>query len=256
VVLKATFISMLAILLAGCNPHVPERFVDVDGTLFQIYEKGTGHPTVIFESGMASGIDSWNSIPDSISRITTVFAYNRAGIGQSEATENERTIPNMVSELRLLLKKEKINPPYIYVAHSMGSYLARYFAVHYPVEVAGILLIDPSPDKMYDEYTDEEYREFQAIGNKSFANSSEGEVKEWENYLDNRKFVQNKPIPDDIPLIIVSATEWDFYDYHEAMMNSNLFSRHMSVEGGHGLHGEQPKLVIDLINELIKQAGK
>ena len=109
---------------------------------------------------------------------------------------------------------------------------------------------------MYDEYTDEEYREFQAIGNKSFANSSEGEVKEWENYLDNRKFVQNKPIPDDIPLIIVSATEWDFYDYHEAMMNNNLFSRHMSVEGGHGLHEEQPKLVIDLINELIKHAGK
>ena len=120
---------MLAILLAGCNPHVPERFVDVDGTFFQIYEKGTGHPAVIFESGMASGINSWNNIPDSISRMTTVFAYNRAGIGQSETTENERTIPNMVSELRLLLKKEKINPPYIYVAHSMGSYLARYFAV-------------------------------------------------------------------------------------------------------------------------------
>jgi len=73
---------------------------------------------------MASGVDAWGAIPDSVSQFTPAFAYDRAGIGESEESSAKRTIPNMVEELRQILNAEEIRPPYVYAAHSMGSYIA------------------------------------------------------------------------------------------------------------------------------------
>lgn len=235
----------------GCSPKQDERFTIVSDTAYHIKELGKGKPTVILESGMASSMDTWKSIPDSVSKFSNVLAYDRAGIGKSDTTSNERTIPNMVQELRQILKKENIKPPYIYVAHSMGSYLARYYAVNFPEEISAILLVDPSPDKLYDDYTQQEYDDFKNGGDMSFANSKMGEKLEWQQYLDNRKYVQGISIPNDIPLIVISATEWDFYDYHTKLMNSNKNSKHLRIEGTHGIHQEKPELIIDLIKELI-----
>ena len=114
-----------------------------------------------------------------------------------------------------------------------------------------MLLIDPSPDKLYDNYSDQEYADFKNHGDKAFINSSIGAKREWKNYLNNRKYVQNSSISNSIPLIILSATEWDFYDYHSEMLNENKNSKHLRIEAGHGIHQEKPELIIDLIEELI-----
>lgn len=241
------------IFLTGCEKKEQERFTEVDSVRFHIKEFGSGDPTVLFENGMGSSMDTWKSIPDSISRVSSVFSYDRAGTGKSELASSERTIPNMVHELISLLKKENISPPYIYVAHSMGSYLARYYALHYPNEIAALVLVDPSPDRLYDGYSKQEYDEFKEIGNKSFANSLEGERLEWENYLDNRKYVQEASISDDIPMVIISATQWDFYDYHSEIMNKNKDSRHFKIEGGHDIHQEKPERIIEIIKGFLTQ---
>lgn len=248
-----TFI-LLSISLISCSIKKQDRFVELNGSKFHIVEYGHGKPTVIFENGMTSSIDTWKNIPDSISKRSKVFAYDRAGIGKSDTVSSKRIIPNMVKELREILKKEKISPPFIYVAHSMGTYLARYYAIHYPNEISALLLVDPSPDKLYDHYTEQEYKEFKDFGDQSYANSNIGAKREWENYLDNRRYVQNAAIPDNIPVIIISATQWDFYDYHHEMINNNENSKHLKIEGSHDLHQEKPELIIDLVQELIDQS--
>jgi pimeloyl-ACP methyl ester carboxylesterase len=129
----------------------------------------------------------------------------------------------------------------------MGTYLARYFAIHYPEEIKALILIDPSPDKLYDEYSEQEYEEFQKIGKDSFSNAPAGEQKEWHNYLENRKYVQEKPLPDRFPVIIVSATEWDFSRYHAAMMNRHPESKHLILEGSHAVHQEEPGRILSII---------
>ena len=251
--MKRVFILLLGVIfLTGCEKKESERFVEVDGTNFHIKEFGKGDPTVLFENGMGSSMDTWISIPDSISKAARVFSYDRAGTGKSEGTTSERTLPIMVDELRALLSKENISPPYIYVAHSMGSYLGRYFALHYPDELRALVLIDPSPDKLYDDYSKEEYDNFKKIGDQSFANAGIGEQREWENYLENRKYVQNATISDDIPMVIVSATQWDFYDYHSKIMNNNKDSRHFRIEGGHDIHQEQPEKMVEIIREILR----
>ncbi len=218
---------IIALSLIGCSTKKQERFVDINDSKFHIKEYGNGGSTIIFENGMASSMDTWKSIPDSTAKMSNVFTYDRAGIGKSDTTSTKRTIPNMVNELRQILKKEKLEPPYIYVAHSMGSYLARYYAIHYPNEISALLLIDPSPDKLYDDYNEQEYKDFKSYGDKSYSNSNIGVRQEWENYLDNRKYVQNASISDNIPLVIISATQWDFYTYHSEFMNNNENSNHL-----------------------------
>jgi pimeloyl-ACP methyl ester carboxylesterase len=211
---------------------------------------GDKSPVVIFENGMASTFETWNQIPDSISKKATVLLYNRAGLGNSDSTQTKRTIPNMVEDLNALLKQRDLQGPYLFVAHSMGSYLSRYFALTHPKKVSGILLVDPSPDTMYDEYTEQETQDFLAFGNENFKNSSQGAKDEWNNYLNNRKFVQ-KPISQDIPITILSATQWDFYKYHESILNKNPNSKHLKIEGSHDLHHDRPDKIIEEINRLI-----
>lgn len=227
------------------------KFNTLENTTLEFMIFGQGKPTLIFENGMGSKIETWNSIPNSLSKNNQVFLYNRAGIGKSKLSQQQRTIPNMVNELRALLKKEKIKPPYIYVAHSMGTYLARYFAANYPNEIQGLLLIDPSPDKMYDDYTDKEYEEFKKIGDDSFANASQGEKLEWQNYLENRKYVRDISISDKIPMVIISATQWNFSKYHKKMLNSHILSKNIIAKGSHNIHGEKPELIIKLVLELL-----
>ena len=158
----------------------------------------------------------------------------------------------MVNELREALKKLNLEPPYVYVAHSMGSYLARYFAITYPDEIKGILLIDPSPDKMYDGYSEKEYADFKAFGDNSYADAKEGTKLEWQNYLDNRTYVQTSKISDDIPLFIMSATQWDFFSYHKEIMNNHPDSMHVQFEGSHDLHHEKQDLIVDFIIALMR----
>jgi pimeloyl-ACP methyl ester carboxylesterase len=228
-----------------------DSFVDVQDFKLHIKVQGEGMPVVIFENGMGSSMDAWKSIPDEVSTFATTFCYDRAGLGKSELSSNPRTIPNMVEELREALRKQNLQPPYIYVAHSMGSYVARYFAMTYPEEIKAILLVDPSPDKMYDEYSEEEYKNFKQYGNQSYADAQVGTKLEWENYLDNRKYVQTATIPDAIPVVILSATQWDFFEYHKQIMNNHPKSRHLKVEGSHDLHQEQPDLIVQWIKAFL-----
>lgn len=212
--------------------------------------RGKKNPTVILENGMASTFETWKQIPDSLSKYATVLTYNRAGLGKSEIAESKRTVPNMVKDLEQLLEQKKLNGPFILVAHSMGSYVSRYYALQHPKKVLGILLIDPSPDKMYDAYTEKEMSDFLKFGNENFKNSSDPVKKEWQNYLDNRKFVQHR-ISDSIPITVLSATQWDFFKYHSSILNSNPKTKHLKVIGSHDLHHEKPQLIIKMIKELI-----
>lgn len=237
------FISLFAVVLS-CTKGPKKLSLE-----HQIIGKKS--PVIIFENGMASTFETWKQIPDSTSKKATVLLYNRAGLGLSDTAKTKRTIPNMVDDLHALLQEKELKGPYLFVAHSMGSYLSRYFALKHPEKVSGILLVDPSPDTMYDVYTEKETQDFLAFGNENFKNSSKGAKDEWNNYLDNRKFVQ-KLISNDIPMTILSATQWDFYQYHESILNKHPNSKHLKIEGSHDLHHDRPDVIIQEINRLIE----
>lgn len=59
----------------------PGRMVDVGGYRLHMHCLGTGQPTVILEAGLPMSSLHWSPVKQKLAAITTVCAYDRAGLG-------------------------------------------------------------------------------------------------------------------------------------------------------------------------------
>lgn len=116
----------------------PGKMVDVGGLRMHIHCQGEvskGTPTVLMEAAEFSL--SWASVQPEVAKFARVCAYDRAGLGWSEASPDPRSGTNIVQELHTLLEQAGEKPPYLLVGHSKGGMYVRLFAQKYPLEVAG-----------------------------------------------------------------------------------------------------------------------
>ncbi|MBC8080086.1 MAG: alpha/beta hydrolase [Gorillibacterium sp.] len=110
-----------------------------------LYAKaGEGFPAVILINGGSGPIEGWYKLFHELANETTVFAYNRFGVGGSDKPTSPQHGNDIVSVLRELLQKVDLAPPYILVGHSLGGLYANLFARKYPEEVVGMVLLDSS----------------------------------------------------------------------------------------------------------------
>ncbi len=107
---------------------------------------GTGPVTVVFESNVGDLYNTWNAVFPTVADRTRSFAYNRAGIGGSDASTNPRDTVNIVGELRDTLSALGLPPPYVVVGHAMGGLYAQGFARLFPTEVVGWVSVEGRPD--------------------------------------------------------------------------------------------------------------
>lgn len=123
----------------------PGRMVDLGGgTRMHLYELGSSAgPTVIFEAGLCATSLNWRDLQNAIAPFARVVSYDRAGLGWSDSSKSARTPLNLVLELKSLLEAAEIEPPYIFVGHSFGSFVVHSFASLYPEHMAGVVLLDP-----------------------------------------------------------------------------------------------------------------
>ncbi len=122
-------------------------------------QKGTRGPTVIFESGISATSLNWTDLQRVASVFSRAITYDRAGLGWSSPCTSERTPSNIVRELRRLLARAEIPPPYILVGHSFGGVVVRRFAIDHPDEVTGLVLIDPMRPEDWETQEDQQARE-------------------------------------------------------------------------------------------------
>ncbi len=127
------------------NPSSRGQRVNLTTTSLYATVKGTGMPTVIFEPGVGLTSPIWWAIQEKIAMQVTTVSYDRAGYGWSYAGVLPRTVAQAVAELRELLERLALKPPYVLVGHSFGGLLMAYFAKKYPQEVSGVILLDAVP---------------------------------------------------------------------------------------------------------------
>jgi len=122
----------------------PGQMVEVgNGNRIHLYAIGTGSPAVVLESGISATCLNWRGVQKTLAKLTRVVAYDRAGLGWSDASNTPRTPSQIATELHATLKAAGIEPPWILAGHSFGGMVVRRFALSYPDEVAGLVLLDP-----------------------------------------------------------------------------------------------------------------
>ena len=115
-----------------------------------LYRSGAGSPSVVVLPGAGLvGLDFLN-VHEWAAEATTSVLYDRAGTGWSDPVELPRTAAEVVDELRELLDVAAVPGPYLLVGHSLGGLYARRFAQRHPDATAGLLLLDPGHEDLYD----------------------------------------------------------------------------------------------------------
>src|SRR5688572_11977308 len=147
VVMLAATIEYASRVQASAKHPAPGRLVDVGrGRRIQIDCRGSGSPTVVFESGLDNyGSLAWSFVHDSIAKNTRACAYSRAGIMWSDPATDRRS---PAIDLHTALIAAGQQPPYVLVAHSLGGPYALTFTKLYGADVHGIVFVDATnPDQ-------------------------------------------------------------------------------------------------------------
>jgi pimeloyl-ACP methyl ester carboxylesterase len=122
--------------------------IDIGGRTLNIYCSGEGSPTVIFEANWGSPGYTWLHIQRDIAKFTHACWYDRAGYGWSDPGPFPNHSDAIAHDLHRLLTEAHVSPPYVLVAHAIGSFHSRVFRSFYPSEVAGMVLVDPTSEEL------------------------------------------------------------------------------------------------------------
>jgi pimeloyl-ACP methyl ester carboxylesterase len=98
---------------------------------------------VLFEAGIGATNLNWRHIQERVAQFTGTASYDRGGLGWSSPCQTARTPANIARELHDMLRCAGIKPPYVLVGHSFGGLVMRRYALLYPEDVAGMVLVDP-----------------------------------------------------------------------------------------------------------------
>jgi pimeloyl-ACP methyl ester carboxylesterase len=132
---------------------VPQRLVKVGRRRrLNVHITGEGSPTVILSAGGGCTTLHWGLVQPMLSATNRVFAFDRAGMGFSDPGPLPRLTSRSLADLRAALKATGIEPPYVLVGHSMGSFDMQLFAFLHPEEVAGMVLVDPRGDRVFERF--------------------------------------------------------------------------------------------------------
>ena len=230
--------------------------------------RGNKGPTVVFESGRGNSSESWKEVSTIVSKFAKTIIYDRSGLGFSQNSNRPATAKHIAKNLKILLSKTQLPPPYILVGHSDGGLFVQMFARLYPKLVRAIVLVDS------------------ASQNQTFTNplptKSSIDYKESVGFRISKEQLKKAPKFPHIPLIVLTATWHGSQNPNHILhlicndrpcnmtekQNENIWKKlqnqlanlsphsiHMYAYGsGHFIQDYHPQLIVDAIYTLVVQS--
>ena len=121
------------------------ELVTVNDRQMHIHCEGEGSPTVVLDAGQGGWSIAWGKVMPELSASTRVCAYDRAGYGWSDATDDGRTPQDIADDLTALLDAAGVDGPLVPVGFSYTGLSTRLFAAQHP-DVVGMVLVDPTTE--------------------------------------------------------------------------------------------------------------
>ena len=288
-------------------PHGPRLAADGDfadtvdiggGRKMYLECRGTGSPTVFIVPGGRASADEW--IKDSpvfadVAKFTRVCAYDRPGTplpddrpSRSDPVPMPITVADSVADLHALVGSAKIDTPFVIVGHSYGGLIVRLYAMTYPQDVDGMVLVDALSEGLRAAETPDEW-----VWQKKILDGDLTETlkiyPDIERADADASFDQMLAAPplQPMPLVVLSADRpWGplvpgmiadgllapdtppdvgyITDRAQKVAQANLAalvpgSKHVTkTDSGHVIHHDNPQLVTDSIREVVDavRAGK
>jgi pimeloyl-ACP methyl ester carboxylesterase len=247
-------------------PESPDgRRVDIGGRSLYLECAGEGSPTVVLEGGVAP---DWAAVQPQVAGQIRVCSYDRPDAPQTRSDPtSDRTAQQVVDDLHALLTAAGEAGPYVLVGHSLGGLYVQLYAYQYPEEVAGLVLVDPTPE----EFTPRLVALLRSLGTPIPEQPSGPVTVEQVTMEQVREARAGGPLPQ-VPLVVIShglsasAEErppgWPveqeealFRQLHEELVASVPGARHVIAEAStHNVHQEQPDLVIAAITDVVDAA--
>lgn len=139
---RGTFAEM------GANANVTAlgQLFDVGGRRLHAVISGSkqGKRPVVLEAGLTAMSSCWAPVQEELSRFTRVMAYDRAGLGWSDASPEPKDARSIAMDLHRLVTAADFPRPFVLVGHSMGGIFGRAYASMHPGDIAGMALVDAS----------------------------------------------------------------------------------------------------------------
>lgn len=125
-----------------CHPPAG-RFVDVDGTKLHYLVKGTGQPVIFIHGNEGIAQDFDLGLMDACAKNYLAVSFDRPGHGYSQRQgEQIFTLQVQAQYIHRAVERLGLNKP-ILVGHSWGGALALSYALAYPNDVQGLVLLAP-----------------------------------------------------------------------------------------------------------------
>lgn len=253
----------------GPPPYVAlGHAVDVDGRDVYLDCRGSGSPTIILEAGFGASAGGWAWLLDDAAQTTRTCAWDRPGLGRSDA-RGLHTGLETAADLRAALLAAGERGPYVVVAHSLGGVYALLFdslATSPDTDgVAAFVMIDTfeplvwiADDPALDKAIRDNHRNVLAQTGSMIQGA---EQLDWEPTLTELRALAASDID---TLLLVTEMHRKFGDQAQSAPSALAASWYRAVEqrypngrvevvpdAGHLIHFDQPELVAARIQEVV-----
>jgi len=251
----AAALSSLALVLAVQAARAMPRQVQAGKNRLRMSIVGEGSPTVIFDTFGPANLEIWNRVQPAVSRFARTVSYDHGGYWGSEPGPKPRDARQIVRELREALMAANLQPPYVLVGYSFGGPYMRVFAGMYPVEVAGMVFVDPTQEDFM-VWLEKAFPPFAEISNRHMA--AQDEVA---NRWVSMDLARDSRLPE-VPMALITGTKchdqltrWVMPRWlaaHKDWLATHPHARHIiTTNSGHNILLNEPELVMQAIQGVI-----